>query len=98
MTTNNDPGNGGRQDAGPGEQPDLRCWNGDSCPGRGGECGRCGAWLCTPQTPFRGQQSRARHPLAREIKDSQRNGWPGGDVVQMLCPVCGSSWEQELPQ
>ena len=107
MTATNDPGPGGQRDTDPGKQPYIRCWNGYSCPGVGGECGRCRAWLCTPQTPFPGQkprtpfqeqQPRARHPLAQEVRDSQRNGWPGGDLVQMICPVCGSGWEQELPQ
>ena len=36
--------------------------------------------------------------LARETPDSERSGWPGGDIVKMKCPVCNKTWKQELPQ
>ena len=69
-----------------------------SASGCGRICRACGAWLCTPETPFDRQQPRAHPPMARETPDSQRNGWPGGDIVKMKCPVCNETWEQELPQ
>jgi hypothetical protein len=41
---------------------------------------------------------KCTHPKAREIHDSQIDGWPGGDIVTMECPDCGKQWEVELPQ
>lgn len=55
-----------------------------------------------PYTPERdkcGEKDYVRwvHPKAKE-EGEQEDGWPGGDIVRMRCPVCGISWKSELPQ
>ena len=74
-------GDGKEQDLTHGEYEARKCWREEGCPGKGGVCG---AWLCTPETPFDRQQPRARHPMAREIPDSQKDGWPSGDIVKRI--------------
>ena len=72
------------------EQPDLRCWNGDNCPGGGGECGRCGAWLCTPKTPCRDRVGGAGTPMPGPVDSRPGNpegrnqslAWIGGSPPQ----------------
>lgn len=56
-----------------------------------------GVWYCEPGNPYPGK-GRCYHPHAREVKDSQENGYPSGDTVRDLCPVCGTEWRSELPQ
>jgi hypothetical protein len=54
-------------------------------------------FICTPARPWRkGGPTPVVHPQAEEI--SQRDGYPGGDIVTMRCPVCGHEWTMELPQ
>lgn len=56
---------------------------------------------CTPDNPWNGESEewqRVRHQRAHEVHDSQKDGWPGGDIVTMVCPDCGTRWEKELPQ
>ena len=72
----------------------------------GGKCTneiKCGRWICTYQHPYPGRPEGvdrypATHVFAREVPDSQRNGWPSGDTVEMKCPVCNTTWTEELPQ
>ena len=53
---------------------------------------------CTSEDPWTLDKIQfAVHPDAREVGE-QRNGWPAGDVVTMVCPHCRHRWEQELPQ
>jgi len=53
---------------------------------------------CTKDRPWDGKPLTARviHPDARELR--QRDGYPGGDLVDMHCPNCGHRWTEELPQ
>ena len=37
------------------------------------------------------------HPEADEVGE-QENGWPGGDIITVRCPICGEKWKEELPQ
>lgn len=58
-----------------------------------------GIHYCEPSNPWdREKSKRAYHPHAREVDDSQEDGWPGGDTVRVRCRVCGHSWTKELPQ
>lgn len=58
-----------------------------------------GRYVCTPEHPWhRGIAPPVLHPGAHEVHDSQRDGYPGGDIVTMECPHCGHRWEMELPQ
>ncbi len=57
--------------------------------------------ICTAEHPW-DRVSRPRPP-ARVIHSSategdQRDGYPGGDTVDMHCPHCGYEWSMELPQ
>lgn len=56
------------------------------------------SFTCTPETPWTPdiKECPVTHPQAKEGK--QHDGWPSGDYVDMRCPVCGHSWEKELPQ
>ncbi len=56
-----------------------------------------GTHYCEPGNPYPGK-GRAYHPHAREVDDSQESGWPSGDTIRNHCPVCGTTWTQELPQ
>lgn len=57
-----------------------------------------GIFLCTPERPWRrGDPVPVQHPEAREVGE-QEDGWPGGDIVTMECPTCGTRWTKELPQ
>lgn len=47
----------------------------------------------SPNIKVRGQ---VIHPDAEEGR--QRDGYPGGDLVDMRCPHCGHEWTMELPQ
>lgn len=62
------------------------------------EIRRMGIHYCIPEDPWKQQTKRAVHPLAAEVEDSQRAGWPSGDTVRMKCPTCGHTWTKELPQ
>lgn len=54
---------------------------------------------CTKQSPMpKDATGRWEHEGAHEVHDSQRDGWPGGDIVTMRCDDCGHEWETELPQ
>jgi cytochrome c5 len=56
---------------------------------------------CTEARPWDKKQSpnaRVRHHGAVEIKGSTRDGYPGGDIVKMVCNFCHHDWETELPQ
>ena len=56
-------------------------------------------FVCTKQTPWSPDKGRwVSHDGAYEVPDSQRDGWPGGDIVTMECPHCGHRWKMELPQ
>jgi hypothetical protein len=56
-------------------------------------------FICIPEHPWRpGLPTPVTHPAGREIPDSQRDGYPGGDIVTIECTVCGHRWEMELPQ
>jgi hypothetical protein len=62
-------------------------------------CARDGIHYCEPGNPYvKGSGRRAYHPHAREVEDSQESGWPSGDTVRNHCPVCGTTWTEELPQ
>ena len=53
---------------------------------------------CTAETPWKGQRAAfVRHADAYEVGE-QRDGYPGGDYVDMRRPHCGTEWEAELPQ
>ena len=55
---------------------------------------------CTRENPWDGTRvegQRVRHHEAHEVGD-QEDGWPGGDIVKVHCPVCGETWREELPQ
>ena len=55
-------------------------------------------FFCTEETPWReGEPGPVCHPRAYEVGD-QKDGWPGGDIVTMVCPICGIRWTEELPQ
>jgi hypothetical protein len=54
--------------------------------------------ICTAETPLKPGELRGVHPDAREVHDSQRDGWPGGDTVIYECPHCKQRFEIELPQ
>jgi hypothetical protein len=58
-------------------------------------------FICTPEHPWtpdmRGPGLFILHPSAKEVGE-QQDGWPSGDIVTMRCPVCGYTWEKELPQ
>lgn len=49
---------------------------------------------CTAAAP---SAHKRVHPDAREIGE-QRDGYPGGDKITLLCPHCGLEWDEELPQ
>lgn len=54
-------------------------------------------FMCTSETPWhRGLPTPVQHREAQPIGD-RRNGYPGGDLISMRCPVCGMEWEEELP-
>ena len=52
---------------------------------------------CTQEDPWTPETGkRGFHPDAKP--QSQKDGYPGGDIVDWHCPVCGTSWKEELPQ
>ena len=57
---------------------------------------------CTLANPFHEnrheQGDRWEHDNVSEVPDSQEDGWPSGDTVQMTCGNCGQYWTKELPQ
>lgn len=56
-------------------------------------------YVCALDHPWHyGLPTPVFHPAASEVRDSQRDGYPGGDIVTMECPVCGHQWEKELAQ
>ena len=54
--------------------------------------------ICTADEPWKPGELRGVHPDAREVNDSQRDGYPGGDLVTYECPHCKQQFEVELPQ
>ena len=55
---------------------------------------------CTKEHPWdrvRRPGIRIVHMESHEVGD-QEDGYPGGDIVTMECPNCGSRWKEELPQ
>ncbi len=62
----------------------------------GGFCNDCNRHICTPDAPYPGE-GRASHPSCHEVGE-QEDGYPGGDIIRMECPICETSWKQELPQ
>ena len=54
--------------------------------------------ICTPEDPWTPEKGRCTHPAAREVPGSQRDGWPAGDIIDVHCPICAHTWEEELPQ
>lgn len=52
---------------------------------------------CTQSDPCQLGEKRI-HRDAREVHDSQRDGWPGGDLVTYECPHCKQRFEIELAQ
>lgn len=57
--------------------------------------------VCDADHPYKHhpyEKVRVVHLDAKEVHDSQRDGYPGGDIVIMECPHCGHRWEKELPQ
>lgn len=56
-------------------------------------------WYCTPDNPApKDHTGRTIHYGAKEVPDSQRDGWPSGDTVKLRCEACGATWTEELPQ
>lgn len=54
-------------------------------------------YVCLPSSPWNVEMGTpVIHPYAQEI--SSKDGYPGGDIVEMRCPVCNHEWEMELPQ
>ena len=53
---------------------------------------------CTAIDPWKPGDAKRVHRDAREVHDSQRGGWPGGDTVIYRCPHCKQEFEIELPQ
>lgn len=53
---------------------------------------------CTKEKPWDGKERPVHHVDAREVHDSQEDGWPGGDTVTMECPHCKHRWTRELAQ
>jgi hypothetical protein len=55
--------------------------------------------LDIPHDPAeRARRLVCKHSAAKEVHDSQQDGYPGGDIVTLRCPDCGKEWEAELPQ
>lgn len=54
--------------------------------------------ICTADKPWDGVTRGVRHPDAREVCGSQRDGYPAGDEVDYRCPHCGETFTVELPQ
>ncbi len=58
-------------------------------------------FTCTRETPWtvdiHGPGILVLHPEAKPIGE-QQDGYPGGDLVERRCPICGFEWTQELPQ
>lgn len=55
-------------------------------------------FICTARDPWKPGDSRGVHPDAQEVRGSQQNGWPGGDIVAYECPHCKQRFDVELPQ
>lgn len=52
---------------------------------------------CVQGDPWReDMRKRGLHPDA--VKVNERDGYPGGDIVEWHCPTCGVRWTEELPQ
>jgi hypothetical protein len=59
--------------------------------------------LCTKDNPCTDERDLSEPGYGWEHEDAyevgeQVTGWPGGDIVRMKCPNCGTSWTTELPQ
>lgn len=59
---------------------------------------------CTKNNPYTKDRDKAEprsrweHDNVHEVEDSQRDGYPSGDTVIMICDNCGVTWREELPQ
>ena len=53
-------------------------------------------YICTAEAPWTPEKGPATHPDAKEGR--QLDGYPGGDLVEYLCPHCGKGFMVELPQ
>jgi hypothetical protein len=61
-------------------------------------CSPRNRFRCTATTPWDPSKGEwVEHEGAREVGD-QEDGYPGGDIVTMQCPHCGTTWRKELPQ
>ena len=55
-------------------------------------------FYCTKATPWNeAYGTPVCHEDAQEVGE-QEDGYPGGDIVTMKCPHCGTTWKKELPQ
>lgn len=55
------------------------------------------AFRCTASTPWDLVTTPVIHERAYEMGE-QEDGYPGGDIVTMKCPICLFHWRMELPQ
>ena len=59
----------------------------------------CGNFTCTAETPWMPNiKPRGQVIHTDAVEGDQRDGYPGGDLVEMSCPHCGHEWTVELPQ
>lgn len=61
--------------------------------------GRTMQVICTAADPWNGKSLKGvqvAHADAVELR--QRDGYPGGDLVDFECPNCMHKWTMELPQ
>jgi len=57
--------------------------------------------VCTREDPYDREKHKDCHPIvhpeARQVGE-QEDGYPGGDIIIMVCPICKTRWRRELPQ
>ena len=63
----------------------------------GGNCLKagCGAWVCTPDTPWDFDEDLNEgsiHPYAVVIEDPNVREWPTPGILTMRCPICGKEF------
>ncbi len=57
-----------------------------------------GRFLCSPEHPMpKDATGHWEHTNTVEVGE-QTSGFPGGDIVTILCTDCGKKWKEELPQ
>ena len=55
-------------------------------------------YRCTKDAPWKPEYGTpVEHEGCHEAGE-QDDGRPGGDIVTMVCPNCGTRWREELPQ